>query len=262
MTRALTGRVEHIMGMPISIDVRRVNAEGFGIDRCLEECFASLREVDDLLSLWRQDTPLARLARGELDVADCPPEIAEVLGLAAEAYIATDGWFDGRRPGGGIDPTGLAKGWALARVGRILTGAGVEEWCVNAAGDLLVRGAGWRIGIADPRDTTAVITVLEVGDTAVCTSGITERGRHIWNPYTGQPADAILAVTVVCSDPVRADVLATAAVARGPSALEWLGRMPGVQALVVPTHGEPRSTQKFLRTTAHNGIHRSEGEAE
>src|SRR4051812_47314477 len=145
MIASLPGRVEHVMGMPISIDLRGVDEDESG--DCLDDCFVSLREVDDLLSLWRVDTPLCRLTRGEVDLADCPPEIAEVLALAAQAFVDTDGWFDGREPGGRLDPTGLVKGWALARVGRILTAAGLAAWCVNAAGDLLVRGSGWRIGI-------------------------------------------------------------------------------------------------------------------
>jgi hemoglobin-like flavoprotein len=32
-----------------------------------------------------------------------------------------------------VDPTGLVKGWAVARVGRLLLDAGYQHWCITAA---------------------------------------------------------------------------------------------------------------------------------
>lgn len=236
----MTRRVEHVMGMPVGIDVRRPAGDPAPV---LDRCYALLRRVDEMFSLWRDDTPMARYAAGTLDLDEAPPELAGVLALAHVARLWTDGWFDPHRPDGTPDPTGIVKGWAVARVAEVLDAAGLTSWCVNASGDVYVRGAPepsrpWQVGIADPRAPRRVAAVVPVGGPgAVATSGVTERGAHIWDPFTGRPAEGLLSVSVLCADPVRADVLATAAVARGPSCVEWLDTRPGVEALAITDEG-------------------------
>jgi thiamine biosynthesis lipoprotein len=244
-------RREHVMGMPFSVDLRGVaTRSAVAVERVLDRCFDSLREADDLMSLWRADTPLARLSSGRSGLADMPPEVVEVLRLSVHARRETLGHFEARRPDGRIDPTGLVKGWALARVGRLLLAAGYQHWCLNGAGDVLVHGdssggaglrpgamSGWTVGVSDPVHPQRVLATVVATDGAVTTSGAAERGSHIWVPATGAVAVGLLSVTVVCADIVRADVLATAAMARGQDAMIWLDRLAGVEALVVYDDG-------------------------
>src|SRR4051812_31532329 len=84
---------------------------------------ADLQWVDRTFSRWRPDSELNQLRDGRRGLRDCPPEIAEVLELCAHAHQLTDGWFS---PGydGSIDPTGLVKGWAVARASALLRDAG------------------------------------------------------------------------------------------------------------------------------------------
>ncbi|HEY3688188.1 MAG TPA: FAD:protein FMN transferase [Streptosporangiaceae bacterium] len=244
------------MGMPVGIDVRRPAVDPGPV---LDRCYALLRRADDVFSLWRRDTPMSRYAAGAAGLEEVPPEIAGVLALAHLARLRTGGWFAARRPDGTPDPTGIVKGWAVARVADALDAAGLTSWCVNAAGDVCVRGAPapgrpWHVGIADPRRPGAVADVVAVGGAgraAVATSGAAERGPHIWDPFTGRPAAADpLSVSVVCADPVRADVLATAAVARGPSCVAWLDAEPGVEALAIAADGAETRTRGWPRGAA------------
>lgn len=237
-------RVAHIMGMPVSIVIRTE-----GIDAgVVEECFDLLRGIDAVFSLWRDDTPMSRLARGDLALADCPDVIEEVLELAEQARLDTGGRFDIRAPSGALDPTGIVKGFAIARAGELLDLRGARDWCINAAGDVLVRGRPapgrpWSVGVVDPADSLALLSTVRVTDGAVATSGLSERGHHIWDPRTGAAVTDVLAATIVCRDIVRADVLATAVVAGGAAdGLDWIERLDGVEGLLVPSEGSVRTT--------------------
>lgn len=71
----------------------------------------------------------------------------------------------------------------------------------------------WRIGIADPHRPGHTLTVFEIVDGAVATSGTAERGEHVWDARTGRPAGALVSVTVAGPDLALADGYATAALA-------------------------------------------------
>src|SRR3954465_7418738 len=94
------------MGMPIGIDVR-----DDGID--VEPAFAWLRHVDATFSTYRDDSQISRLDRGELTLAECPPEVDEVLTRCLALERATGGFFS-VRAAGRLDPSGFVKGWAVA----------------------------------------------------------------------------------------------------------------------------------------------------
>jgi thiamine biosynthesis lipoprotein len=72
---------------------------------------------------------------------------------------------------------------------------------------------------------------------AVATSGTSERGAHVLNPFTGDPAEELLSVTVVGPDLVRADGYATAAMAMGMSAPDWLRDLDGYASMVMDAAG-------------------------
>lgn len=118
----------------------------------LGEVVAQLHGVDAVFSTCRTDSAVSRPARGELAVERCPPEVARVLGLAAEAERVSEGWFSARYRGA-PDPTGIVKGWSAERAAR--RPAGVTGVAVNGGGDMQALGAPepgrrWRVGVADP----------------------------------------------------------------------------------------------------------------
>lgn len=237
------------MGTVFSFDVRG----GFpaAVRTALGEAVAGLHRADKVFSTYREDSQVSRLGRAELQVADCDPEVAEVLELAAEAERSSDGWFSTTYRGR-LDPTGIVKGWAAERAARRIAAAGVRGVSVNGGGDVQMFGAPqpdrpWRVGVADPLRPGGLAAVVSAAGTdrlAVATSGTAERGAHIVDPRTGRPAVTdLVAVTVVASSLTWADCWATAAFAMGSrEGHAWLQSLADVEALLITAEGEARCT--------------------
>jgi len=233
--------VEHVMGMPISLALRGRHADDAAARGAWAEAVAALRDVDRVFSTYRPDSLVSRLGRGELSLADCPPEVAEVLALGELARLQSHGAFDVRRDGV-LDPSGVVKGWAVERASRPLVALPDTDVCLSAGGDLVCRVAGpdspdWRIGIEDPRDPSRVVAVVPVRTGAVATSGRAHRGDHVVDARTGLAPDGVASVTVVHDDLTWADIDATAAYAMGRDAARWLRTRPRRTGLVVWADG-------------------------
>jgi thiamine biosynthesis lipoprotein len=241
----LTTRVEHVMGMPIVVEVRDEVA-----DRVLDAVFDWFREVDDRFSTYKETSEVERLNRGELALEDAHPDVREVLERCEELCAETDGYFDVRAAGGEtIDPSGLVKGWSVDRAARILEDAGCRDYAVNAGGDMVVRssagGPAWRVGIQHPLERDRVAKVVEATELAIATSGEYERGAHVLDPHTGLPPAGVLSVTISGPDLATADAYATAAFAMGESGPAWTARLAGYEAMTILADGRVLSTPGF-----------------
>ncbi len=180
------------MGTVVSFDVAARAGEPGG-DGSLGQAVRWLHWVDATFSPYRDDSDVSRFGRGALPLAQCAPELAEVLEACALIRDRSDGYFT-TTPGGTFDPSGYVKGWAIERAAAILTAAGSAEHCVNGGGDVQCAGERlWRVGIADPLHPGRLALVVAGQDFAVATSGVAERGAHIIDPYTGLPRPAWLA---------------------------------------------------------------------
>jgi thiamine biosynthesis lipoprotein len=231
------------MGIPIGIEVR----EPAGVD--LEPAFASLRDADAVFSTYREDSEISRLGRGELTIADCRPEVDEVLTRCSALERETRGFFS-VRAGGRLDPSGYVKGWAVARAAEALEAGGARAFLINAGGDVIARGGPWRVGIRHPEEHDRLAAVLAVTDLAVATSGEYERGAHILDPHTGLPPSGLLSVTITGPDLARADAYATAAFAMGEEGPEWTATLTGYDAMCVTTDHRVLTTPGFARHRA------------
>lgn len=217
----------------------------------VERALAVLHHVDQVFSTWQPDSPVSRLRRGEIDLDAAPPEVAWVLELCRRARDASGGWFDPWGLPGGVDPTGLVKGWA-AELALAELRADAAAAMVNAGGDIAVFGQPqpdqqWRVGIRDPLAADRLLTVVTLGghDRSVATSGAYERGPHVLEPGTSEPAQGLLAATVVGPDLAFADALATGLLASGGKALARIAGLRGYSALVVEQDGSVRTTLGF-----------------
>jgi FAD:protein FMN transferase len=233
----------HVMGTVVSFDLR----DPLPVD-ALDRAIRLLHHADSTFSTYRPDSEISRLCRGEVGIDDCHPDVEEVLSRCEVATRLTDGYFSAY-PYGRLDPTGLVKGWAVQRASELLAEAGSTRHAVNGGGDVQLVGAidgspPWRVGITDPRDRHRILAVA-CPDGALATSGTAERGRHIINPLTGLPADHFASVTITASTLIEADVLATAAFARGADAVSWVERLPGVEGLFATPDGGFRTTSGF-----------------
>ena len=145
------------MGTVFSIDIRPPLVAG-GV---LDEVVAWLHQVDATFSTYRPDSPVSRLAAGELSLAECPPEVAEILARCAELERDTAGYFSAYAAGR-LDPSGLVKGWAIESASHRLRAAGSVNHCVNGGGDVQCAGDAapgqpWRVGIANPLRSVAAL---------------------------------------------------------------------------------------------------------
>ncbi|GAA2597272.1 FAD:protein FMN transferase [Dactylosporangium fulvum] len=234
-------RVEHVMGMAVSLDLSD-DLPLPELERLADGVFDWLRVVDTIFSTYKPESEISRLGRGDLRRSDCSPVVGEVLDRCAELWRETNGYFD-VNAGGTLDPSGYVKGWAVQRACDRLLADGSANHCLNAGGDLFVRGAPsgrerWRIGIRHPWEALSVAWVLEITDRAVATSGTYERGPHVLNPFTGKPATALRSVTVVGPDLGTADAYATAALAMGLPGIDWLATLEGHESAVVTEDGQ------------------------
>lgn len=245
MSLATYSSTVHAMGMPFTVQVKLPSS-----DRAASEAVHAFhRELlwaDEVFSLFKEDSQLSRLNRGEMAVDECAPEMLEIMQACEWYRSATHGGFDARRPDH-LDPSGIVKGWAVARGSHALEQLGAAAWMIGAAGDILVSGEGteWRLGIADPRvkgdpTGTPVIDVVALGGEhrALATSGVAQHGLHIWDPATGLGAQHYVQVSVVGPDMVTADAWATAIAAGGEHVLS-AALDEGLEVLVITKdHGD------------------------
>jgi thiamine biosynthesis lipoprotein len=241
-------RAEPVMGTVVSFDVRP-RGLSYGLTReALRQACSLLHRADNVFSLYRSDSPLSQLRTGELSLADCPPEVADVLALCELARDQSGGWFDPWAMPSGFDPTGLVKGWAAARAADSLHDAGVGAAMVNAAGDISVFGRPapsrpWRVGIRSPDAPNLMLCVVETGG-AVATSGNYERGPHVLDVRTGTVAAAALSATVCGPELIFADAFATGLLAAGEAGFAAV-REAGYEALIARADGSQANTPAF-----------------
>jgi thiamine biosynthesis lipoprotein len=239
------------MGTVFSFDLSADDVSESGARAAIKAAVDWLHHADAVFSTYRPDSDISRLNSGELTLADCDPLVGQVLNLCSDVARETRGYFSPTFAGR-VDPTGLVKGWAVELASDLLVEAGVVDHCVNGGGDVRARGGpepgrDWSVAIAHPLQRDAFAAVVEVRDGAVATSGTTERGLHIVNPFTGRPATQLASVTVVGPDLTRADAYATAALAMGDSAREWLVEIAGYEALAIAPDGTGWATPGFAR---------------
>lgn len=236
-----TRYVDHVMGMPISLALRGRHTHDARALEAWAEVMADLREADRVFSTYRDDSFVTRLNHGELTLADCPPEVREVLELGQLARVQSGGAFDVRRrraDGGAVlDPTGVVKGWAVQRASAWLHALEETDFCLSAGGDMLCHvddpdGEPWRVGIEDPTAPSRLLATVPVWRGAVATSGTTHRGAHLYDARTGAAPTRVAQVTVLAETLTWADIDATAAYALDRDAARWLRRRPGRTGLV------------------------------
>ncbi|GAA1663636.1 FAD:protein FMN transferase [Nonomuraea maheshkhaliensis] len=240
----MTRHVEQAMGTVFSFDVRH------DADEAVARAIAWLHHVDEVFSTYRPDSAISRLARGEVGLTGCPPEVAHVLALCAQAEHHTGGYFT-TCPGGRLDPSGLVKGWAVEEASLLLTEAGAPRHCVNGGGDIQLGPdpSPWRIAIADPLRPDTLRTVVTGHGLAIATSGNAERGPHILDPHTGRLAGELLSITLIGPRLTTVDAFATAAYAMGDDARDWIEECEDLEAFAVTTGGHTWQTTGFAAYT-------------
>jgi len=152
------------------------------------------------------------------------------------------------RGGVQVDLSGIAKGFALDKVGAYLRDAGLHNFLFEIGGEILAAGHNgkrepWRVGIEKPvAGEIAIQRVIGLEDAAIATSGdyrifaekAGERYSHLMDPHTGRPVTHRLAsVSVLDPSAMRADALSTALMVLGPHAGPPLAKQEQLAALFI-----------------------------
>jgi len=197
-----------------------------------------------------------------------PDELEKARALSGWEKIELDEVSRRARQPGGVmlDFSGIAKGHALDRVARALEQAGHRSFLFELGGELIARGLKpdafpWWVELELPPG--ANLPPMRVGllDMAIATSGDYRRyvdmdGRrmaHSIDPRSGAPLiDPPAAVTVLHSECMIADALATAITVLGREAGMALAEQAQVAAIVTERDGQGwrRTLSSYARLMA------------
>jgi thiamine biosynthesis lipoprotein len=152
-----------------------------------------------------------------------------------------------------INSNAIAKGYCSDIVAKFIERQGINDYLVEVGGEAVLKGKNrlgkdWRIGIDKPFDGNLIPgqslqAIINVSDKALATSGNYRRYyiedgvkySHTIDPKTGYSAKQnVLSVTVIASDCMTADALATAFMVMGlEKTKEFLKQYPDVEVFLL-----------------------------
>lgn len=199
--------------------------------------------------------PLVDLFRDRLaGIGRVPPSddlVREALALVGARHVAaSEREIRFAKPGMGVTLDGIAKGYIVDEMARLLTRRGVRNFLINAGGDIRTAGAAergrpWTIGVRDPEAGATFPDSVYLGDAAVATSGGYEiycdadrRLHHILDATTGSSPNQSASVSVIAPTAMAADALATAAFVMDPErGLALVESLAGCACLILGHDG-------------------------
>ena len=172
--------------------------------------------IQPILDLWA-----SKYAPGGTNQPPTSEEINETLKLVNYSAIMIEGNNISMNVGMKITLGGVAKGYAVDSAIESLVNDGIVSGFVNAGGDgryigTKPDGTEWRVGLQNPDKNEDAVTIMDIQDVAVATSGNYERYfsdeakvSHIADPRTGYPSSNLISSTVIAQNAMDADALAT-----------------------------------------------------
>ena len=197
-------RSEAVMGTVFTFDVRGERTARGGpraaAVEAVEEAVRWLHWVDGTFSTYRDASEVSLFDRGDLDLGSCSRPLRSVMSLCHTMWEMTAGYFDAWA-GGHFDPSGVVKGWSIERASAMLVAAGWPDHAIDGGGDVRLSGdpgtgSPWQVGVRHPLQVGSYCAALSLDEGAVATSGTYERGHHVIDPRTGEPARQLASVTV------------------------------------------------------------------
>lgn len=221
----------------------------------------------ELYGLLKLSVKVSELTEGAFDISispvlkengfysRMPREVREMIPDSTDGVdwknivLYPDGRTVELKNGAWVDLSGIAKGYIVDKMAEHMENLGVEEYLINAGGEIRcgARPDGWRIGVRRPGGE-GTVGILKLGRAAVATSGDYENYiesydgenvSHITDPGSGtQMIKTTWGVTVIAEECAYADALATGMmVMGGKRALVLAEELEGVEAIVVSREG-------------------------
>lgn len=151
-----------------------------------------------------------------------------------------------------LDLSGIAKGFGVDELARVLDQFGIDAWLVGIDGEMRARGVKpngqpWAIALERPEaGIRSAMGVIALADAAVATSGSYRQKRqadtgnisHTMDPRSGVPLQStLLSVTVLAANCMEADALATAFMVMGTHAGPKMAQVLGKEAIFILEDG-------------------------
>ncbi|MBP5609527.1 MAG: FAD:protein FMN transferase [Lachnospiraceae bacterium] len=203
--------------------------------------------------LWDFSDPDHPVMPSDSDISAALKHVgASKISISGNDILITD-------PDAKIDLGFIAKGYVSAEIKQHLIDIGVKSGIINLGGNIVVIGTrpdgrAYNVGIHNPFGPSPLLT-FNITDSAIVTSGTYERYfiyddklyHHILDPHTGYPADnGTVSVTIVSSDPVKADALSTACLVMGiEKGLEFIENTDDAEALFIDSNSDIYTSSGF-----------------
>lgn len=168
-----------------------------------------------------------------------------------------------QRQGVGITLDGIAKGYIVDRAYSILASHKIENYLINAGGDIRTKGSGksdkpWNVAIQDPRKGKQYPDVIPLTDGAIATSGNYEvyfdnekMFHHIVDPKTGMSPGKSTSVSVLAETAMDADALSTSVFVMAPVVgIRFINSIPESECLVMSREGRIFRSKNWKKAAA------------
>lgn len=240
------GFIPYVMGT--RFDLLAIDSDPRRLGGVWTEIEAELTRLDRLLNRFDPASEVARVNAGAAHgIVEIGEELEAILRLCRSYYERTEHLFDvtlrdfsrlgfpepGRLffgdPSLSLDFGGLAKGYALREVERLLRQASVGSAFVDFGNSSILclgrhpYGSCWKVSLPDPY-TQQPLDEFDLEDRALSTSGNTaQHTGHIVNPLTGEYDRKRKVAAVVAADPLDAEVLSTVWMVADAGQRDWIG---------------------------------------
>lgn len=149
------------------------------------------------------------------------PTEEEINNVKVTDVILEDGKIKNNHPN--IDLSGIARGYATKKVEEYLASVGMENYIINAGGNVLVgkhyEDDNYKVGLENPTNNNSeIFMTLKAENTSIVTNGRYKntfemdgtRYNNIISPITKKATNEFFSVTVISWHPALGDIVSTA----------------------------------------------------
>ena len=187
--------------------------------------------------------------------------------MVLTSYPATGSYSVNFPAGTEISFGAIGKGCAAENAISAMRQAGVKSGIISLGGNVQTLGlkpddSKWTVAIQDPNNTASWVGTVQVGETAVVTSGSYQRFfefdgttyHHIINPVSGSPVtNNLLSATIICEDGTMADALSTAMFVLGETrALNYWRQYGGFEMILITKSNQVICTKGLIDVYSAN----------